>query len=89
MTTRSISNRDALIEELEKIRQRGYAIQREESEEGVSSVSMAITSNLIPSRFAINISVPTTRMTATKIKEIASVLTWASDEMSSFFGLQM
>lgn len=89
MTTSSISNRDALVEELERIRQRGYAIQREESEEGVSSVSMAITSNLIPSRFAINISVPTTRMTATKIKEIASVLTLASDEMSSFFGLQM
>lgn len=84
MTEKSIRNRDQLMEELAKIRQRGYAVQREESEEGVSSVSVAITSNLIPSRFAINISVPTARMSATKIKQISSVLTEASKEMSSF-----
>jgi DNA-binding IclR family transcriptional regulator len=89
MTSHSISSREGLMAEINKIRQRGYATQREESEEGVSSVSVAITSNLIPSRFAINISLPTTRMNATRIKEIAAVLTEASDEMSSFFGLEL
>ncbi len=89
MTDHSISNRKDLMEELDRIRQRGYASQREESEEGVSSVSVAIISNLVPARFAINISVPTTRMSNSRIKEIASVLTAASEEMSSFFGLEL
>ncbi|NNN18294.1 MAG: IclR family transcriptional regulator [Acidimicrobiaceae bacterium] len=89
MTEYSISDRNVLMEELGRIRQRGYAVQREESEEGVSSVSMAITSNLIPSRFAINIAVPTTRMTAARIKDIATMLASAGEEMSSFFGLSL
>ncbi len=89
MTSKSIATRKALLEDIGKIRQRGYAVQREESEEGVSSVSVAITSNLIPSRFAINISAPTMRMGSAQIKEISTVLCGASEEMSSFFGLQM
>ena len=77
------------MQEIEKIRQRGYAVQREESEEGVSSVSVAVTSQFLPSRFALNISMPTTRMSTSRIKELASVLTGASQELSSYFGLEI
>lgn len=83
MTPHSVSTRESLMAELEKVRQRGYATNREESEEGVSSVSVAVTSSSISSRFAVNVSAPVGRLSASRVKEIGSVLKSAAVEIAS------
>lgn len=82
MTVNSISSRTELMNELTKVRQRGYATNKEESEEGVSSVSVAIKSISVASRFAVNVAAPTGRMTAIRVKEIGSLLKAAADEIA-------
>ena len=42
VTPRSIGSRTALEAELARVRERGYAVNREESEEGVASVAVPI-----------------------------------------------
>lgn len=83
MTPSSVSRRSDLLEELSKVRQRGYATNREESEEGVSSVSVAVKSNSISSRFAVNVAVPTGRMTTARIKEIGQELKIGAAEIAA------
>lgn len=82
MTPNSLSSRDELLEELNKVRQRGYATNREESEEGVSSVSVAVKSQSISSRFAVNVSAPVGRMTPSRVREIGVVLQGAAEEIA-------
>lgn len=74
MTPQSLSTRKELLEEIEKVRQRGFATNKEESEEGVSSVSVAVKSNSIASRFAVNVAAPTGRMTPGRVREIGATL---------------
>lgn len=82
MTSNSVASRDELIEELKKVRQHGYATNKEESEEGVSSVSVAVKSHSIASRFAVNVAAPAGRMTAARVKEIGTILKIAAEEIA-------
>jgi DNA-binding IclR family transcriptional regulator len=80
MTSASIGSRDALLETLEDVRRTGYATSKEESEEGVMSVAMALTrSSGLP--VAINISVPASRMNASTRRAIVAALTDAVKEI--------
>lgn len=82
MTTQSISKRSELLDELEKVRQNGYATNKEESEEGVSSVSVAVKSMAIASRFAVNVAAPSGRMTPGRIKEVGGILKSITEEIA-------
>ncbi|WP_219415273.1 IclR family transcriptional regulator [Pseudonocardia nigra] len=81
ITDRTISTRTALERELDLTRRRGYAASMQESEEGVASVAVPVTSPGGAS-YAINISMPTTRMTSTARTRIAEALAGASKELS-------
>lgn len=83
MTPNSISTRTELMAELTQVRQRGYATNREESEEGVSSVSVAISSTSVSSRFGVNVAAPTGRMTPSRVKEIGAILKLAALEIAT------
>jgi DNA-binding IclR family transcriptional regulator len=80
LTSASIGSRDALLEVLKEVRRKGYATSNAESEEGVTSVAMALTRS---SRhlMAVNISVPASRMNAHTRRTIVAALTEAVKEI--------
>ena len=80
LTANSIGTRTALLEELARIRQRGYSRSMEEAEEGVSSLAVALHSTQSP-RLAINVSVPVNRMNEEIQETIRGRLTEAADEL--------
>lgn len=61
LTANSIQTRTALLAALAEVRTQGYARSEEESEEGVTSVAIAL--HTTSPRLAVNVSVPVNRMT--------------------------
>jgi DNA-binding IclR family transcriptional regulator len=80
LTSASIGSRDTLLEVLKEVRRRGYATSKEESEEGVTSVAMALPrSTRHP--MALNVSVPVSRMNLSIRRTIVAALTEAVKEI--------
>jgi DNA-binding IclR family transcriptional regulator len=82
LTPQSIASREELVEALDEVRKRGYATSREESEEEVSSVAISLSAGPTP-LMALNVSVPTNRMTATARKKIVEKLRQAAEEINT------
>ncbi len=82
MTHRTLRSRPALERALETVRRRGYALSNEDSEDGVASVAVPVSSasGLL---YAVNVSVPTHRMTSALRTQIAESLKLASDELNT------
>lgn len=78
LTRHSIGTRTKLIEDLAKIRRRGYATSQQESEEGVQSLAVALQAIRSP-RLALCASVPISRMNATTRKRIRQHLVEAAE----------
>lgn len=74
VTGASIATRTKLLEELTEVRRVGYAVNREESEEGVSSLSMAVPRNAAEPALALNVALPTSRLTPVRFQEIVVAL---------------
>lgn len=83
MTPRSISRRLDLEQELSRIRSLGFATNREETEEGVSSVAVAVSGEHGHLRLAINVAVPTSRWSAEWTRRTALSLQEAAAEVAS------
>jgi DNA-binding IclR family transcriptional regulator len=82
LTSRSIGTRTALLAELTSVRRLGYATSREESEDGVSSLSVALTADQAHAA-AINVSVPQSRMSAGRRAELLAALRLAAADISA------
>jgi len=82
LTPHSIGTRADLLVELVEVRRRGYATSQEESEEGVSSISIAIPGERIRP-LALNASVPKSRMTPAMSKRIRHHLDLAASELAA------
>jgi DNA-binding IclR family transcriptional regulator len=80
VTPRSIGTRTELEAALAEVRAQGYARSQEESEEGVSSIAVALHSTRSP-RLAINAAVPSSRMTEEVRTAILERLTAAAEEL--------
>jgi DNA-binding IclR family transcriptional regulator len=78
LTPKSITSRTELRRQLATVRRRGYATSSEESEAGVSSVAVALHTPNGP-RLAINVAVPTSRMTREDEKRIGAALIAVAD----------
>jgi IclR family acetate operon transcriptional repressor len=76
-TEKTITDLDALLAELDRIRERGYAIDDEEQELGVRCFTVAVPGAAVPT--AISVSGPTVRMTA-ELRERAVPLLRAAAE---------
>ncbi len=63
LTPRSITSRSALLAELRQVRADGCAVNREESEEGVASVAVAVHGPRQAQAAALTVSAPVSRMT--------------------------
>jgi DNA-binding IclR family transcriptional regulator len=80
LTKNSIGTRTALVRVLAEVRERGFARSREESEEGVASLAVALHSTRSP-RLAVNVSVPANRMGEGVEQEVLGRLTEAAQEI--------
>ena len=63
-TTSSIKNQQDLIDEIEIVRERGYAVNFGEGEDGISAVSVAIQDLTGAPLFSIAVAVPSSRLTS-------------------------
>lgn len=80
LTPRSIGTRAELLVALADVRARGHAESAGESEEGVSSLAVALRSTRSP-RLAVNVSVPASRMSEDVKASILGSLVAAADEL--------
>ena len=80
LTDRTITDRDALHAELARIRERGYAVDREENTEGIVCFAIAVPL-ADPPVDAISISVPVARIGPESEKRITAALARAMDQL--------
>lgn len=85
VTEFSIRSRSELESQLAEIRERGFAVNREESEEGVGSMAMAVPSDVRP-HVAINIAAPVFRLTDEKVEEFSKTLSTAVGRLVALIG---
>ncbi|MHB9849028.1 IclR family transcriptional regulator [Streptomyces krungchingensis] len=74
VTAQTIRRRSELLVELEAVRERGYAVGRGESEEGVSSLAVAASAAGPWPLMAISVAAPEVRLDEAKFERIADVL---------------
>jgi DNA-binding IclR family transcriptional regulator len=86
ITARSIGSRAELEAELARIRERGYAINREESEEGVASVAVPVPTRAPGPRLALNAAAPRHRLERTQHESVAAALIKAAKEIGDQLG---
>jgi DNA-binding IclR family transcriptional regulator len=81
ITDRSIGSRTELEAELARVREQGYAVNREESEEGVASVAVPIPTRAPGLRLALNAAAPQHRLSRSQYASVATALTKAAKEV--------
>jgi DNA-binding IclR family transcriptional regulator len=86
VTPKSISRRSDLERQLDRVRRLGYATNREETEEGVASVAVAIPSRAPGLHLAVNAAAPVSRLPAAKIKGVGRMLTDAVGRLAEQLG---
>ncbi len=86
ITERSIGTRSALEAELSRIREQGYAVNREESEEGVASVAVPIPARAPGLRLALNAAAPQHRLAKSQYASVAAALLQAAKEIGDQLG---
>ena len=86
VTAKSIATRSALEAALAQVQKQGYATNREESEEGVASVSVAVPTGAPGLRLGIAVAAPIARMPASAVKPIARRLAEAAEALAAQLG---
>jgi IclR family acetate operon transcriptional repressor len=87
-TPHTITNADALIEELRLVRRNGHAVDREEFQPGVICVGAAIRDHLGAVVGAISASAPTLRATDEHLNRMRQAVMAAARSLSAEFGAQ-
>jgi IclR family acetate operon transcriptional repressor len=80
-TPRTLTDTDALLAELVKIREQGYALDDEEQELGVRCVAVALTGS--PALAALSVSGPSGRMTPEVVRQVVPLMHRAADRFAS------
>ena len=86
ITERSIPTRDKLESELARIREQGYAVNREESEEGVASIAVPIPTRAPGLRLALNAAAPQHRLGRSLYGSVARALIESAKEIGDQLG---
>jgi len=76
-TTHTITDLDAMLEELAAVRERGYAVDDGEQELGVRCVAVAVNASM-----AVSVSGPTSRVTRKVVPSLADVLGSAAQTLA-------
>jgi DNA-binding IclR family transcriptional regulator len=87
-TPNTITDPDRLREELARIRQRGYAVDDEEYEDGLRCIGAPIVGHTGQVVAALGIGGPVTRVTPTRIDELAELVMAAAGSLSRRMGAE-
>jgi DNA-binding IclR family transcriptional regulator len=79
-TERTITDHAALAEELRGVRERGYAVDREENSPGICCFGVVLRLQR-PARDALSVSIPVTRLTDASEREIPALLMRARERI--------
>lgn len=79
-TPHTITDPDALLAELEAVRERGYALDDEEQELGVRCVAVSLGD--VPAPAAISVSGPSGRLTHEAIEDVVPMVRRAADRLT-------
>ncbi|MFH5824262.1 IclR family transcriptional regulator [Georgenia sp. AZ-5] len=82
VTARTVTTRSALLAELRRVRERGYAQNREEVEPGVASVAMAVPASARGVVAAMSVAAPVSRSSADRVRDHADFLTRATSRLA-------
>jgi len=82
LTPNTITSKDELLQELDKIKQRGYALDDEECELGARCLSAGIKDYTGKYVAGISVSGPTARMTMEYIEQIKDIVIETADKVS-------
>jgi IclR family KDG regulon transcriptional repressor len=82
-TRRTITRRDDLERELEKIRRRGYAVDNEEYYEGIRCVAVPVLGQADTVLGGLSIAGPANRMTPDRLEQLAALLGRAATEIAN------
>ncbi|WP_193043295.1 IclR family transcriptional regulator [Mycolicibacterium baixiangningiae] len=74
LTDDTISDTTTFLNELKRVRKRGYATNLGESEPGIGGVAVAVPTDGRPARYALAVSVPTSRLSRSRIPALVSEL---------------
>lgn len=85
-TENTITDKEELLHELERIKDRGYAVDDEESEKGIRCVGGPIFDHAGSAKAAFSISGPAHRLTEDKMAEIKKTVVEYSRKISKAFG---
>jgi DNA-binding IclR family transcriptional regulator len=85
-TARTITDPTRLTEDLAQVRQRGYAVAREELEEGLSAVAAPIVDHEGHVIAVISVSGPSFRLTEERLEELAEMTRTAAQAVSHQLG---
>lgn len=85
-TEYTITSLNALMQELKKIRERGYALDNEENEIGVRCIAACIFDYRGKVKNAFSISAPAMKMTDARIEELAEKVLGVREQLSREFG---
>lgn len=85
LTPRSIGTRTELLADLERVRAQGHAASREESEEGVCSLAVALNPGRRPG-YAVNVALPAPRMHRGTRGTVLAALRSAAEELEPLLG---
>ena len=83
VTARTITDRDALERQLAEIRERGYATNHGESEDGVGSVGVAVRNPAGEPRAALSVALPLDRWTETTEQHAVAALDAAATALGA------
>jgi DNA-binding IclR family transcriptional regulator len=79
-TERTITDREELLTDLRRVRERGYSTDREENSPGVCCFGVALRLQR-PARDAISVSIPVTRLDDVREREIPALLMQARERI--------
>ena len=88
LTRHSITSRGRLEDELAVVRERGFALNREESEDGVASVAVAVLDGRRAPVAALSVSAPISRLADGLAGEIAAQLRVEAQRLAGLAGLR-
>ncbi|MDI9454357.1 MAG: IclR family transcriptional regulator [Spirochaetota bacterium] len=88
-TSNTITDKQSLHKELERIRETGYAIDNMEHENGLRCVGAPIFGNHNEVFASLSVSGPETRVTMEKVEEIAPILLEATHDISRKMGARL
>ncbi|MBT2689757.1 IclR family transcriptional regulator [Bacillus sp. ISL-47] len=85
-TDKTITDKEEFLKELSQVRQKGYALDLEENEYGITCVAVPIFDHLGKVIAAVSISGPTMRMTDDRMKTLKSIMVKTGKDISARLG---